>query len=299
MTLPYSHPDISELITLALREDLRVAGDMTCAALVPPQALLHGVVTAKATGVVCGLPLFQLVFAAITRGFAGCDVTVEWCAKDGTLVQPGEVVLRCHGNATTLLIGERTALNLCQRLSGTATMAYHYTQAVAGTRAQVFDTRKTTPGMRLLEKHAVVCGGAQNHRMGLFDQVLIKDNHIALMPSGPLGSGPAEAVRRAREMLDKNTIIEVEIERLDDLEPVISAGANIVLLDNMAPELLRQAVIRRDQLAGEKTVALEASGGITLSTIRAVAETGVERISTGALTHSVQALDLSLRTSVV
>jgi nicotinate-nucleotide pyrophosphorylase (carboxylating) len=298
MTNPYESPDVDELIALALREDLRVAGDITCQVLVPPQAKLHGIVRAKASGVVCGLPLFQKVFAAVAQSLPDCGVTVSWCADDGTAVVPGDEVLRCSGNATTLLIGERTALNLCQRLSGTATMARRYTAAVAGTKAKVFDTRKTTPGMRLLEKHAVTCGGAHNHRIGLYDQVLIKDNHIALMPPGQHGSSPAEAVRRAREQLGPDTIVEVEIEHLDDLEAVISAGADIVLLDNMAPPLLRAAVERRNQVQGKRTVALEASGGITLATIRAVAETGVDRISTGALTHSVQALDLSLRTTV-
>ena len=153
--------------------------------------------------------------------------------------------------------------------------------------------------MRLLEKHAVSSGGARNHRIGLYDQVLIKDNHIALMPPGPLGSGPAEAVRRARETTGNETLIEVEIEKLDDLEPVIAAGADIVLLDNMAPALMREAVGRRDRAQGKRRVELEASGGITLETIRAVAETGVERISTGALTHSVHALDLSMRTALI
>jgi nicotinate-nucleotide pyrophosphorylase (carboxylating) len=299
--IPYSHSDVRELIALALREDLREGGDITCRALVPPQAKLDGIVRAKAAGVVCGLPLFQLVFDQLAADMPGCEVKVSEAAADGTRVAPGDIVLRCRGIASTLLIGERTALNLCQRLSGTATMARRYVDTVAGTRAQVFDTRKTTPGMRLLEKHAVASGGARNHRIGLYDQVLIKDNHIALMPPGPLGSGPAEAVRRARETLGRDTTIEVEIEHLSDLEPVIAAGADIVLLDNMAPDLLREAVQRRDRaLAGNKRrVDLEASGGITLDTIRAVAETGVERISTGALTHSVHALDLSLRTAIV
>ncbi len=301
--LPYLHSDVRQLIALALREDLREGGDITCRALVPPQARLDGVVRAKAAGVVCGLALFQLVFDALAADMPGCEVTVSTAALDGTQVAAGDIVLRCRGAASTMLIGERTALNLCQRLSGTATMARRYVEAVAGTRAQVFDTRKTTPGMRLLEKHAVLSGGARNHRIGLYDQVLIKDNHIALMPPGPLGSGPAEGVRRARETTGAETLIEVEIEHLADLEAVIAAGADIVLLDNMAPALLREAVQRRDRaLAGNdggRRVALEASGGITLETIRAVAETGVERISTGALTHSVHALDLSLRTMII
>ncbi len=298
---PYSHSDVHQLIALALREDLRDGGDITCRALVPPQARLDGVVRAKAAGVVCGLPLFQLVFDQLVADMPGCDVKVSEAVADGTRVSPGDIVLRCRGIASTMLIGERTALNLCQRLSGTATMAARYVEAVAGTRAQVFDTRKTTPGMRLLEKHAVASGGARNHRIGLYDQVLIKDNHIALMPPGPLGSGPAEAVRRARETTGQETLIEVEIEKLDDLEPVIAAGADIVLLDNMAPALMREAVQRRDRAVGvgKRRVELEASGGITLETIRAVAETGVERISTGALTHSVHALDLSMRTTII
>lgn len=298
---PYSHSDVQTLIALALREDLRDGGDITCRALVPPQARLDGVVRAKAAGVVCGLALFQLVFDQLAADMPGCEVKVTEAAADGTRVEPGDIVLRCRGIASTMLIGERTALNLSQRLSGTATMAARYVAAVAGTHAQVFDTRKTTPGMRLLEKHAVASGGARNHRIGLYDQVLIKDNHIALMPPGPLGSGPAEAVRRARETTGSDTLIEVEIERLDDLEPVIAAGADIVLLDNMAPALLREAVQRRDRAIGDtrRRVELEASGGITLETIRAVAETGVERISTGALTHSVHALDLSLRTTII
>jgi len=301
--LPYSHSDVRQLIALALREDLREGGDITCRALVPPQAKLDGVVRAKAAGVVCGLPLFQLVFDHLADDMPGCEVVVGEAAADGTRVIPGDIVLRCRGVASTMLIGERTALNLCQRLSGTATMAARYVAAVAGTRAQVFDTRKTTPGMRLLEKHAVASGGARNHRIGLYDQVLIKDNHIALMPPGPLGSGPAEAVRRARETTGDDTLIEVEIEKLDDLEPVIAAGADIVLLDNMEPALMREAVQRRDRVAitsgAKRRVELEASGGITLETIRAVAETGVERISTGALTHSVHALDLSMRTTII
>ena len=302
-TLPYRHADVRELIALALREDLRDGGDVTCRALVPQRARLDGIVRAKVAGVVCGLPLFQLVFNALAEDLPGGEVTVTHHVSDGSVVLSGDEVLRCSGNAVTMLIGERTALNLCQRLSGTATMARRYVEAVAGTRAQVFDTRKTTPGMRLLEKHAVVSGGARNHRIGLYDQVLIKDNHIALMPPGPLGSGPAEAVRRTRERCGEKIIIEVEIERLDDLEPVIHAGADIVLLDNMTPELMREAVQRRDRLSahrsGSRLVELEASGGITLTTIRAVAETGVERISTGALTHSVHAMDLSMRTALV
>ncbi len=288
MSDPYSHPDVATLIRLALAEDLRDGDDVTCRCLVPASARLSGVVRAKEAGVVCGLPLFAPVFAACGGGVAITDQ-----ATDGTAVAPGDIVLRFAGPARTLLTGERTALNFAQRLSGTATMTRQLVAAVAGTRAAILDTRKTTPGLRVLQKHAVLCGGGQNHRLGLYDAVLIKDNHIALM--GAVG-GPAEAVKRARAVVGPGVSIEVEIERLADLAPVLAAGADIVLLDNMAAPLLRAAVAERDR-QGSRAL-LEASGGITLESIRLIAETGVERISTGAMTHSVAALDLSMRCDV-
>jgi nicotinate-nucleotide pyrophosphorylase (carboxylating) len=294
----YDQRDVSDLIALALHEDLGEAGDITCQALVPAGSRLRATVTAKAEGVVCGLELFARTFAALRQRGLGA-VEISEAAPDGTRVKPGTVVFRADGDAAALLQGERTALNLCQRLSGTATLARRYADAVAGTRAAVFDTRKTAPGMRLLQKHAVVAGGGRNHRIGLYDQVLIKDNHIALMGGERGSSAPAEAVRRCRAALGERVIVEVEIERLDDLEPTIAAGADIVLLDNMGVDLLREAVRRRDAAlknrASRRSVELEASGGITLATVRAVAETGVERISTGELTHSAPALDLSMR----
>ena len=289
---PYQHPDTAALIQAALLEDLRFIGDLTCQALVPRGARLRATITAKAAGVVCGLPLFDRVLAALGGG-----VTVESCALDGTPVKPGDVVFEAVGDAHQLLVAERTALNLSQRLSGTATLTRRYVDAVAGTRAKILDTRKTTPGMRLLQKHAVVAGGGVNHRIGLYDQVLIKENHIALMPQG---GGPAEAVRRCRAQLGERVLIEVEIERIADLAGCITAGADIVLCDNLPPAALRDAVAIRDRAAatapsGTRAVALEASGGITLASVSAVAETGVDRISTGELTHSVVALDLSMR----
>jgi nicotinate-nucleotide pyrophosphorylase (carboxylating) len=281
-TAVYDLPEVVELIDRALAEDLGATGDLTCACLVPDDARLRGTITAKGAGVVCGLPLFARVFAR-----AGGGVEVTQAAADGTPVAPGDAVLRCRGRAATILQGERTALNLVQRLSGTATLARHCAGLVVGTGATVYDTRKTTPGLRRLQKHAVVAGGARNHRQGLHDQVLIKENHIALMGPG----GPAAAVRRCRERLGPAAVIEVEIERLADLEPVIAAGADIVLLDNLGPGDLREAV----RLRAGRPVALEASGGITADNLRAVAETGVDRISLGALTHSALPLDLSLR----
>ncbi|HYE08429.1 MAG TPA: carboxylating nicotinate-nucleotide diphosphorylase [Planctomycetota bacterium] len=281
----YAHPDVAAIVAFALQEDLRDAGDITCRALVPRGSRLSGVVRAKQAGVVCGLPLFAHVFRVLGGG-----VAVERCAADGTRVVPGDEVLRCAGDAGVMLMGERTALNLVQRLSGVASETRRYADAVAGTKAAILDTRKTTPGLRILQKHAVACAGGANHRIGLYDQALIKENHIALMPADGGSRGPAEAVRRARAALG-SALIEVEIETLDDLEGVIAAGADIVLLDNCAPDVVRAAVRQR----GDRRVLLEASGGITLANVRAFAETGVDRISIGALTHSSGALDLSLR----
>lgn len=284
--MPYDAPETLALIDAALAEDLGASGDVTCRCLVPPDAQLTAILTAKQAGVVCGLPLWPLVFAR-----AGGQVVTDEIVQDGTSVAIGTVVMRAHGKAQTILQAERTALNLVQALSGTATMAARYAQEVAGTKAKVFDTRKTIPGLRRLQKHAVAMGGGANHRMGLFDQVLIKENHISLMGVTKGGSAPAEAVRRCREALGPQTIVEVEIEHLSDLDPCIRAGASIILCDNMSPEDLKEAV----RIRAGRPVELEASGGITLATLRAYAQTGIERISVGALTHSVPALDLSLR----
>lgn len=294
----YSHPDVAALITLSLAEDLRATGDLTCQALVQPGRRLAVTVTAKGSGIVCGLPIFAQVFAALTPPNSPA-VTITELTADGTSVAAGDVVLRGHGDAAVLLQGERTALNIAQRLSGTATITHTYVQAVAGTKAGIFDTRKTTPGLRLLQKHAVLAGGGRNHRIGLYDQVLIKENHIALMAPGHDGS-PAAAVAHTRATLGNGIIIECEIEHLADLAPVIRAGADIILCDNMGPVTLREAIaIRGATPSPRPRVDLEASGGITLTTIRAVAETGVDRISVGALTHSAPCFDLSMRCTPV
>lgn len=280
----YDDPALEALIRRALDEDLQGADDLTTCALVPPGARLSCALIAKAAGVVCGLPIAERVFAA-----AGGGVRIRDALADGTAVEPGRVLLAGEGPAASILIGERTALNFVQRLSGIATFTARCVAAVAGTAARIYDTRKTTPGWRRLEKHAVACGGGCNHRFGLADAVLIKDNHIAVSGLGT----PAAAVARARAALGPGVPIEVEIERVEDLPAVAAAGADLVLLDNLPPDELRRAVALRDMLAPR--VQLEASGGITLATLRAVAETGVDRISIGALTHSAPALDLSLR----
>jgi len=232
--------------------------------------------------VLAGLPLAAQVFLQLDP-----QLDLEALAEDGQQVRGGQVLLRIAGAARALLTGERTALNLVQRLSGVATLTAAYVAAVAGTRARILDTRKTTPGLRRLEKYAVSCGGGRNHRSGLFDRILIKDNHLAALrhaQPNPI----AAAVRRARQRYPFLKI-EVEADNLRQVAQAVAAGADIVLLDNMPLATLRAAVAR---VAGRART--EASGGITLHTVRAVAETGVDDISVGALTHSARAMDLAL-----
>lgn len=251
---------------------------MTSAAMIPDAASATASLVAREAGCVSGLTAalrtFQLVDA---------EVRVTPLAKDGACVPAGTVLAEVTGRARALLSAERVALNVLGQLSGVATATRALVERVAGTNAKIVDTRKTVPGLRALQKAAVVHGGGVNHRMGLYDAVLIKDNHIAAVGSA------AEAVRRARAHVGPDFRVEVEIESLEDLEPVIDAGANIVMLDNMEPALMREAAQRT---AGR--CLLEASGGITLATARAVAETGVDWISVGWLTHSAPSLDVAL-----
>jgi nicotinate-nucleotide pyrophosphorylase (carboxylating) len=273
-----SQLDIDGLLSAALAEDLGEAGDVTSDATIPEDAQSTASLIARAAGVVAGLGVALRVFELV-------DGSVETGAlvADGDQVEAGAVLARVSGPARSLLAAERVALNLLGHLCGVATATRALVDRVDGTGATVIDTRKTTPLWRSLEKRAVVAGGGGNHRMGLYDQVLIKDNHIEAVGSA------AEAVRRARAHVGDAMKVEVEIESLDDLEAVIAAGADIVMLDNMAPAEMRRAV----ELAGGR-VELEASGGITLETIRAVAEAGVDFISVGWITHSAPALDVAL-----
>jgi nicotinate-nucleotide pyrophosphorylase (carboxylating) len=264
------------LIEAALAEDLG-PGDVTTEAIVPAGAKGEGVILAKAEGILAGLPIAGEVFRRVER-----EIQFAPQAQDGEPVAPGQVVARLAGPLRGLLTAERVALNFLCRLSGIATLTSRYVEAVALYPAVILDTRKTTPGWRALEKYAVRCGGGQNHRMGLYDMVLIKDNHIAA--AGSL----AEAVRRARASGAK-LAIEVEVRTLEELEEALALGVERVLLDNMDLATLREAV----KLARGRAK-LEASGGITLENVAAVAATGVDYISVGALTHSAPALDLSL-----
>jgi nicotinate-nucleotide pyrophosphorylase (carboxylating) len=266
-----------DLIRDALAEDLG-AGDLTSRAVVPEGSRARGDVIAKADGVVAGLDVARAVFAAVDR-----ELSVDVRAADGDRVAPGTELLALDGDARAILAGERVALNLLGRLSGVATLTARYAEAVAGTGTRILDTRKTTPGMRALEKAAVVAGGGTSHRFGLYDAILVKENHVRV------AGGVGEAARRALAGAPDDVLVEIEVETLAELDEALAAGVGRILLDNMDPEVLREAVART---AGR--VPLEASGGITLDTVRAVAETGVDFISVGALTHSAPALDVSL-----
>lgn len=266
-----------DLIQRALDEDLG-AGDLTSQAVVPEGSLATGVVIAKADGVVAGVDVAAAVFATVDRG-----LSVEPRAADGDRVAPGDELLALRGDARAILAGERVALNLLGRLSGVATLTASYVTAVEGTGTRILDTRKTTPGLRALEKAAVVAGGGASHRFGLYDAILVKENHVRV------AGGVGEAARRALAGAPEGIVVEIEVESLGELDEALAAGVGRVLLDNMGPDALRAAV---ERTAGRAE--LEASGGITLQTVRAAAETGVDFISVGALTHSAPALDVSL-----
>jgi nicotinate-nucleotide pyrophosphorylase (carboxylating) len=263
------------LVEAALAEDVG-AGDATSRALIPATALGSARIEAREPLRLCGLALAEEVFAR-------CGAQLEPRSRDGAAVEAGESVATVGGSARAILAGERTALNFLQHLSGVATLTARFCAAVAGTGALVLDTRKTTPGLRVLEKYAVRCGGGTNHRHGLYDGILIKDNHIAA-----LGSVKA-AVERARERGAVGLAVQVEVESLEQARAALEAGADALLVDNQSPPAIAEIV---GLVAGR--VPVEATGGVTLETIRGIAETGVERISAGALTHSASAVDLAL-----
>ncbi|HNU82431.1 MAG TPA: carboxylating nicotinate-nucleotide diphosphorylase [Thermoanaerobaculia bacterium] len=267
-----------ELLRRALAEDLGTAGDLTTDSVIPATAQARARIVARAAGRIAGLAPALAVFPLLSPAVAS-----EALVSDGDDVAAGATLATLAGPARALLTGERTALNLLGRLSGIATAARDLGAQLAGTRARLAGTRKTTPGLRALEKHALVCGGATPHRAGLHDAVLIKDNHLAV------AGGVGEAVRRARAGVGHLVKIEVEVDDLDQLREALAAGADVILLDNMPPALLREAVA----IAGGR-VPLEASGGVRPETIRAIAESGVDLISVGWLTHSAPALDVAL-----
>jgi nicotinate-nucleotide pyrophosphorylase (carboxylating) len=269
---------IAPIVRAALAEDLGRAGDVTAQACIPAEARLSAVFATRKPGVIAGLACARLALAELDP--AG---RFEPLVADGAQVEAGAQLARVEANARALLSAERTGLNLLGRLSGIATLTQAYVQAVAGTRARIVDTRKTTPGLRALEKYAVRCGGGVNHRFGLDDAILIKDNHIAAC--GSVG----EAVRRAKAFAGHLMKVEVEVDGLDQLDAALEHRPDVVMLDNFSLDDLREAVRRAHGRA-----VLEASGGVNLSTVRAIAQTGVDVISVGALTHSVSVLDIGL-----
>jgi nicotinate-nucleotide pyrophosphorylase (carboxylating) len=275
---PLPRPLVATAVAEALAEDLGLVGDVTTNATVPADAQSTALLRARAPGFVSGLALARAAFHALDPALA---FTVT--KPDGSIVANGDTIAEISGSARAILSAERVALNFMGRMSGIATLTARYVAAVAGTRAAIVDTRKTTPGLRAFEKYAVRCGGGRNHRIGLFDAILIKDNHIIA------ASGLEKAIKAARDHAGHILKIEVEVDTLEQLERVLQHTVDAVLLDNMSPETLKKAVT---MVAGRSLT--EASGGVNLDSVRDIAETGVDLISVGALTHSAPVLDLGL-----
>jgi len=269
--------DLDEFVRRVLAEDLGTGGDVTSKATIPEDARFTAEMNCREPIVVAGLGIASAFFRSLDAG-----IEIDQLVTDGDKVEAGTVLLRLEGQAGAMLTAERSALNTLQHLSGVATLTRRYVEAIAGTGATLLDTRKTIPGLRVLEKYAARMGGAQNHRMRLDDGLLIKDNHVGVC------GGVAEAVRAAKEF-GSGLPIQVEVDRIEQIEPALAAGADRLLLDNMTPETLRQAVAL---VAGR--VPLEASGGVTLETIRGIAESGVDFISVGRITQSAPAVDIGL-----
>lgn len=272
---------VDKIIRNALEEDLGW-GDVTTDSTIPVSAKISGKFIAKEQGILCGIEVCKRVFEIMDS-----SISFEILIEDGKKIEKGDIIANISGSARSILKGERVSLNLLQRMSGIATMAGKFAEAVKGTTARVVDTRKTMPGLRMLDKHAVLTGGCHNHRYNLSDLVLIKDNHIKA------AGGITPAVQAAKSRLSHALKIEVEVESLEQLQEALSAGADIIMLDNMSLDMMREAV----KLAKGKAL-LEASGNVELTGERsaaAIAQTGVDIISVGALTHSVMAMDISLR----
>ena len=273
---------LDPLIELAFEEDIGI-GDITTDATVPPTQIGIGTLLAKSDGIVAGLPIAERVFEKLDPTLA-----FRTLVKDGDAVVASTPIAEVQGSAKTILIGERTALNFLQRLSGIATLTAQFVEAVAGYDTKIVDTRKTAAGWRAAQKYAVRVGGAQNHRFGLYDGVLIKDNHI--VAAGGIGN----AVQRARQIVPHTAKIEVEVETVEQVDEALEAGADILLLDNMLPGIMQRVVQEVNN-----RVLTEASGGITLDSVKAVAATNVDFISVGALTHSAMPMDISLNLTLV
>ena len=275
--------EIEKNVGLALSEDIGL-GDLT-ASLIPGEENATATVMSRENAVLCGTEWFEACFRQLDP-----ETRIRWFINDGETARNGQTLCEISGSARALLSGERTALNFLQLLSGVATHTRRYVEAVAGTGATIVDTRKTLPGLRLAQKYAVHCGGGTNHRLGLFDGILIKENHVIA------AGGVESALRAAEKIALPGVFIQIEVETLDDLKIALNAGAKMVLLDNFDIDGLWEAVVLNTRLTNKGTV-LEASGGITLENVRTVAKTGVDRISIGSLTKNVKAVDLSMRFS--
>ena len=273
--------NVCHAVRAALAEDIG-PGDATTQATIPAESHARGAIVAREPLVVCGLVLAETAFRELAP-----DVTLQRLVDDGRRVEKGTVLLRVRGPSRALLTAERVALNFVQRLSGIATLTAQYVEAIRGTRTKILDTRKTTPGLRRFEKYAVACGGGANHRFGLYDQILIKDNHLAALRD-EMPNAITAAILNARDQFPQLKV-EVEADTLEQVQQAVEAGADVILLDNMTPAQLRQAVAL---IAGRART--EASGGITLQTVNTIAHTGVDYISVGALTHSAPSVDIAL-----
>jgi nicotinate-nucleotide pyrophosphorylase (carboxylating) len=271
---------IARIVDAALEEDIG-SGDLT-AQLIPKDKQARATIITRETATLCGTPWVNAVFAKIDA-----SVQVDWQVKDGDRVQPNQLLCTLTGSARSLLTGERTALNFLQTLSAVATATRQYVDAVAGTQCRILDTRKTLPGLRLAQKYAVKCGGGVNHRIGLFDAILVKENHIA-------AAGSIAAAVAAGRKLNSNVLLEVEVENFDELEQALDAKVDRIMLDNFSLDDMRKAVQITRQHA-HRAVSLEASGNVDMTSVRPIAETGIDFISIGGLTKHVRAVDLSMR----
>ena len=293
MQTEFDFKKIKDIVQLAIKEDIG-DGDITSKIFIPDSSESEGMIIAKEAGIVAGLPVAGYVLSQIDE-----NLILTSNIEDGSRVKKGTIITKVKGLTTSLLSAERLVLNFLQRLSGIATATNRFAEKVKGYKAQIMDTRKTTPGWRYLEKYAVRVGGGVNHRMGLYDQILIKDNHLKIMESEKENGAIVRLVKKARKQIENGTLIEVEVEDLCQVKNVVDAGVDIILFDNMEPSKIREAVgmVREfEKNRGARTgkaILTEASGNITIENVEEYADAGVDRISVGAITHSARTLDIS------
>jgi len=294
MKTEFDFERIKDIVQLAIKEDIGT-GDITSRIFIPEDSESDGRLVAKETGIIAGLPVAGYVLSQIDK-----DLLFTVNIEDGSRVEKGSVIASVKGLTLSLLSAERVALNFLQRLSGIATMTNKFAERVKGYKTQILDTRKTVPGWRYLEKYAVKIGGGANHRMGLYEQILIKDNHLKIMGSEKENSDISSLVKKAREQIANEVLIEVEVEDLCQIKDMVDAGVDIILFDNMVPSKINEAVEMVKEFENSRgagrgiSILTEASGNITIENIEEYAKTGVDRISVGMITHSVRALDISM-----